>query len=217
MGQWTPEKNKTKINQSASTKVIKHMNMESAEIITNPAYQKWINAGYQQFALEGLDGILVERIARILNLNKSGFYYYFGDRDFYLEQLLKFHLTQCKGVALEMRMMTRFDPDFFTTIMKHKFSVMVQMQLLRFRHHDGCNACYIQVNQLLDKEIIPEWSIFIGLQNNPSLALQFFSLTRDLFYSRITPGNITHDFIRNLIYEVKEVSQNLRKKNGARL
>ena len=84
------------------------MNMESEALITNLAYQKWINAGYQQFALEGLDGILVERMARILNLNKSGFYYYFGDRDFYLEQLLKFHLTQGEGVAVEMRMMTRF-------------------------------------------------------------------------------------------------------------
>lgn len=196
-----------------STNGLKNMNMESEAVITNQAYQKWINAGYQQFSEEGLDGILVERIAKILNLNKSGFYYYFGDRDFYLEQLLKFHLTQCEGMALEMRMMTRFDPDFFTTIMNHKLSVMVQMQLLRFRHHDRCNAYYVQVNQLLDKEIIPEWSTFIGIQNDPALALQFFRLTRDLFYSRITPGNINHDFIRNLIYEVKEVAQSLLEKD----
>ena len=187
--------------------------MESEAVITNQAYQKWINAGYQLFALEGLDGILVERMARFLNLNKSGFYYYFGDRDFYLEQLLKFHLTQGVGVALEMQTMARFDPDFFTTIMKHKLFVMVQMQLLRFRHHDGCNSCYAQVNHLLDKEILPEWSTFIGIQNEPSLASQFFSLTRDLLYSRLTPQKITYDFIRNLIYEVKEVAQSLREKD----
>lgn len=187
--------------------------MESETVITNQACQKWIDAGYQQFALEGPDGILVERMARILSLNKSGFYYYFGDRDFYLDQLLKFHLSQCEELALEMRMMTRFDPDFFNTIMKHKESVMVQMQLLRYRHHDRCKDYYVQVNQLVDKEIIPQWSAFIGIQNDPALALQFFKLTRDLFYSRITPGNITHDFIRILIYEVKEVAQNLLEKD----
>lgn len=191
---------------------IKNINMESEALITNLAYQKWINAGYQQFAQEGLDGILVERMARILNLNKSGFYYYFGDRDFYLEQLLKFHLTQCERVALEMRMMTRFDPDFFTAIMKHRTFAMVQMQLLRFRHNNDCHDCYIEVNQLLDKEIMPEWSAFIGIQKETALATQFFSLTRDLLYSRITPGNITYDFIRDLIYEVKAVVQSLREK-----
>lgn len=184
--------------------------MESEIMITNQAYQKWINAGYQQFALEGLDGILVEKIARKLNLNKSGFYYYFGDRDFFLEQLLKFHLMQCETVALEMRKMTRFDPDFFSTIIKHSSSVLVQMQLLRFRHHDLCYEYYNQVNRLMDKEIIPVWSAFIGIQNDPALSSQFFSLTRDLFYSRITPGNISHDFIRNLIYEVRQVAQSIR-------
>ena len=187
--------------------------METEAAITNLAYQKWINTGYEQFAMEGMDGILVERIARILNLNKSGFYYYFGDRDFYLEQLFKFHLAQCEGVALEMRRMTRFDPDFFAIITKHKLVVMVQMQLLRFRHHVSCNAYYIQANHLLDKEILPEWSDFIGLQQEPTLALQFFIITRDLLYTRITPGNITHDYIRNLIYEVKEVAQSLRQKD----
>jgi AcrR family transcriptional regulator len=193
------------------------MNLESEAVIINQAYEKWIHAGYQLFALEGLDGILVERMARILNLNKSGFYYYFGDRDIYFEQLLKFHLKQCEEVALEMRMMARFDPDFFTSIMKQKLFVMVQMQLLRFRHHDGCHACYAQVNQLLDKEILPEWSAFIGLQYEPSLATKFFRLTRDLLYSRITPGNINYDFIRDLIYEVKEVAQTLREKDITRM
>lgn len=190
-----------------------HMNMESETVITNQAYQKWIDAGYQLFTQEGLEGILVERMARILNLNKSGFYYYFGDRDFYLDQLLKFHLTQCEGVASGMSKMSQFDPDFFHVIINHKSAIMVQMQLQRFRHHELCNTYYNLVNQLVDREIVPVWSSFMGIHNDPVLALQFFRLTRDLFYSRITPGNITHDFIRNLIYEVKEVAQSLLEKD----
>jgi AcrR family transcriptional regulator len=43
----------------------------------------WTEVGYALFAEEGLDGIQVERLARILKLNKSGFYHYFRDLDGY--------------------------------------------------------------------------------------------------------------------------------------
>jgi len=188
------------------------MTIEPGVVTTNDAYQKWIDAGYQQFAQNGLEGIQVEKLARVLKLNKSGFYYYFGHREHYLRQLLKFHLELFETVAIEMRSMTQFDPDFFTTMMKHKLSVMVQMQLLRYRHHESCNAYYVHVNNLVDKEILPEWSRFIGIPHDAKLALQFFGYTRDLIYSRITLENITHEFLKNLIYEVKEVAQSLLMK-----
>ena len=38
--------------------------------------QKWIEAGYERFAHEGPHGIQVERLARIIGVNKSGFYHY---------------------------------------------------------------------------------------------------------------------------------------------
>jgi AcrR family transcriptional regulator len=43
----------------------------------------WIKAGYKLLGTEGMDGIKVERLARILDLNKSGFYHYFGTMEFY--------------------------------------------------------------------------------------------------------------------------------------
>ncbi len=191
------------------------MTIEPVLLATNYSYQKWIEAGYHQFSLEGLEGIQVERIARMLKLNKSGFYHYFGDREYYLKQILKFHHRQFESVVTEMREMAQFDPDFFRLMMQHKLSVMVQMQLLRYRHHDLCNTYYIQVNNLMDKEILPEWSTFIGIPNDAKLALQLFGYTRDLIYSRITPENMNHEFIRNLFYEVKQVAQSLLEKSYA--
>ena len=46
--------------------------------------QRWMNEGYDLFAREGPEGIQVERLARVLGLNKSGFYHHFGDRNTYL-------------------------------------------------------------------------------------------------------------------------------------
>lgn len=51
----------------------------------------WTEGGYKIFANEGTEGIQVERLARILNLNNSGFYHYFGDLKSFIDELLKLH------------------------------------------------------------------------------------------------------------------------------
>jgi len=37
--------------------------------------EKWIEAGYELFAREGLKEVRIERLARDLDLNKSSFYH----------------------------------------------------------------------------------------------------------------------------------------------
>ena len=55
----------------------------------------WTEVGYDLFAHEGLDGIQVERLARILQLNKSGFYHYFGDLEGFCMELFALHKKSC--------------------------------------------------------------------------------------------------------------------------
>jgi len=189
------------------------MVIQQALPITNPAYQIWIKTGYQQFALEGMEGLQVERLARILHRNKSGFYYYFGKRENYLEQILKFHLAQCEAMAIDLKRMTSFDPDFFNLMAMHKESVTVQTQLLRYRHFPFCLAYYEFSNTIMEKEIIPHWSAFIGIPSDPLLAHQLFGYTREMIYSRITPGSgANHELIKSLIYDVREMLQRLLEK-----
>ena len=51
----------------------------------------WTEEGYCLFAKEGLHGIQVERLARILGLNKSEFYHYFGDIEGFCYALVLLH------------------------------------------------------------------------------------------------------------------------------
>ena len=39
--------------------------------------QDWINLGYKLFSEKGIAGIVVEKMASILNVNKSSFYWHF--------------------------------------------------------------------------------------------------------------------------------------------
>jgi AcrR family transcriptional regulator len=54
----------------------------------------WLDTGYELFAREGLEGIQIERLARIVGLNKSGFYHYFGNLEIYRHELVKSHVQK---------------------------------------------------------------------------------------------------------------------------
>ena len=91
----------------------------------------WTEVGYNLFAEEGLDGIQVERLARILQLNKSGFYHYFGDLDGYCEELIKVHKRKTDLYLEDVATVKSIDPDFLMLLVKYKVPVMFQLQLLR--------------------------------------------------------------------------------------
>ena len=62
----------------------------------------WLEVGYSLFAAEGPDGIQIERMARILQLNKSGFYHYFGDLEGYHHELLRLHRLKTESYFKEI-------------------------------------------------------------------------------------------------------------------
>ena len=52
--------------------------------------EDWINLGYRIFSEQGASGIVVEKMARILNVNKSSFYWHFKTRKVFIENLILF-------------------------------------------------------------------------------------------------------------------------------
>lgn len=163
----------------------------------------WIETGYELFAAEGLEGIQVERLARVTTLNKSGYYHYFGDRESFLEHLMKYHLIQAHAIANDLRLIKNFDPDFIEILLKHSLQVIAHMQLVRNRHDKLLNEVFKQANGFVDLALLPSWAEFIGTPNNHEFALKYFEQVRDMFYSRITFKTMNHDFLKSLIYEAK--------------
>ena len=168
-------------------------------------YDLWIEKGYEIFAEDGVDGLQVERLARILQLNKSGFYHYFGDRDSFIDELLKFHGVCANLITEDYKRIKDFDPGFIDITLKFRFSILFHMQLVRYRHIEKFNNFYQHINKDVDKEIVRTFSKFVGLEENPELAQKFFTQARDMFYSRITQENMNEEFLRSLIYEVRDL------------
>ena len=73
--------------------------------------EDWINLGYRLFAEQGASGINVEKMAKMLKVNKSSFYWYFKTKKEFIRQLIMFwkdketdriiNLTKDKKAGLE--------------------------------------------------------------------------------------------------------------------
>ena len=50
--------------------------------------EDWINLGYRLFAEQGVSGINVEKMAKILKVNKSSFYWHFKTKKVFIQQLI---------------------------------------------------------------------------------------------------------------------------------
>lgn len=52
--------------------------------------EDWINLGYKIFADQGVSGIVVEKMAKVLKVNKSSFYWHFKTKKEFIRQLVEF-------------------------------------------------------------------------------------------------------------------------------
>jgi len=73
--------------------------------------EDWINLGYRFFTEHGVSGIIVEKMAKTLKVNKSSFYWHFKTKNDFINELIQYwidqeteriiHTTSSKKASLE--------------------------------------------------------------------------------------------------------------------
>jgi AcrR family transcriptional regulator len=167
----------------------------------------WIEAGYNQFAAEGLEGIKVERLARNTGLNKSGYYHYFGDRESFLEKLMAHHRQIAVQMAGDLGKVQQFDPQFIDVLIQYGTPVLAHHQLVRNRHNEVLLSTYNKVNDIIDPIVSQSFSDFIGFKDNLEFSKRYYNQVRDTFYTQITPDRMNYPFLRDFMYEARNIIQ----------
>lgn len=147
---------------------------------------KWLEAGYRLLAFEGPKAIHVERLARELNLNKSGFYHHFGSRDVYLSLLMKYHIEQNDKFNQDIEKAKNYDPEFLKIAIRYKTEIMVQIQLRKHSDIPLFRDTFRNVYKKNEKYIIPLWADFIKIPDNYPIAEELYDIYRDVAFMRIT-------------------------------
>ena len=176
----------------------------------------WTEQGYSIFAEEGLDGIQVERLARILQLNKSSFYHYFGDIEVFTTELFRLHEQKADVFYDEIKHIKTIDPEYFQKVVEHKVTMMFQVQL----YHTKSKPAYYNLAEMIDEKEGPilqhVWNEYLGFGDNADLAVRYFVIVRDMAYRRISLQNMTCEFLRKIFTEAKAVmSQSADRKHVA--
>jgi AcrR family transcriptional regulator len=171
----------------------------------------WIEEGYSLFAEEGLKGIQVERLARILGLNKSGFYHYFGDLDGYCEELIQLHKQKADLYLQDVADVKSIDPEYLHVVVKHKTPVMFHIHLLRIQK----NPSFYKTARMIDILLREQWRDYLGIHEHPDLAIRYFNIVRDMFYARMSHQNMNYPFLHKLMTEARVVMQQLTDSKSA--
>jgi AcrR family transcriptional regulator len=172
--------------------------------------EAWLEVGYNLFAEEGVSGIQIERLARILQLNKSGFYHYFGDLEGYYLELVEHHHQKVHYFIHDVNMASKLDPDYLALLICHSSTVMFQVQLTRNKQnpfYEASEIVDIKVNQAVKRL----WSDFLGVDISTDVGMRYYYLVRDKFYTRISFLNLNYEYLHNLVTEAKVVVSQLRQ------
>lgn len=147
----------------------------------------------------------MERLARILTLNKSGFYHYFGDLENFAEQLVNYHYRMFDPFLRDVSACKNIDPEYINCLIKHKTTVMVQIHLVRNKTNRLYYGAHQKGDERVGHAVLPIWSRHVDLHNNLNLAFQYHSIVRDMLYSRVNLENFNYDYLRTLSDESREL------------
>ena len=168
----------------------------------------WLKAGYDLLGAEGMEGVKIERIARSLGLNKSGFYYYFKTMEGYLTCLVQYHVHMAGEVAAEILRCQRIDPDLLRLIVRRKSFFLVESQLLvksRFVHIKYGDD---EAGKIITSELLNFWKRSNN-ELNTDVAVAYLNIIRHFIYARIDAENITYEFLHDLAVETKKAFEKI--------
>jgi len=177
--------------------------------------RRWVETGFELFAHEGHEGIQVERLARILDLNKSGFYHYFGTMDDYFKVLMRHLHAQVDSIVEETKAAEEFDPGFLNVMTKNNITFMAITQLVSNRNVPLFKATFREVTHKIDQALLPLWAGHMDVKGDSQLALRYFEMIRDMFLARITFDTLNYEYLHNMATEAKTIILELTK-NGKR-
>jgi len=163
----------------------------------------WTEEGYELFAAEGLDGIQVERLSRILQLNKSSFYHYFVDMEGFCHELIQLHRKKIDLLLLDVLEIKKLDPDYLLLLVRYTSTVMFQVQLTRNKDQYSFYDASTEIDLRVSHGVRHLWVDYLGSNANSEHVMRYYDFVRDMFYTRVSFRNFNFQFLYNLITDAK--------------
>ncbi len=165
---------------------------------------KWIKAGTKLFAEQGINGLKVELIAKVVGTSKSSFYHYFADMEIFVDKMLEHHLDQYKIISIKESQCKILNPEIYKILIEHKTDLLFNRQLRIHRYDTRFANCLEKTNSIAGPVFMQVWKNDLNFALPPNLLQKLFSIVRESFYLQIDKDVLNEEWLPGYFSTVKD-------------
>jgi len=154
----------------------------------NDTYNKWISEGYKYFAQVGPLNFSVKKLSGIAKLSRTSFNYYFDNKDFFFDRLIKHHLLVVAKFGEEaIKNKENTLKGISETMEKHKTGMLFHIQLSNNRNIEKFHDAFYQGHKANLCSGILDWFIkYFNLKTSRENEKRIFLLFIDILNTRFS-------------------------------
>ena len=166
--------------------------------------QKWIEKGYEHFALYGPENLSINKISKEIGSPRASFYHYFGDIDVFIEELFDLHwqinLQFFAVGALECK---KYLPDVYILLEQYPVPLQFSKQLFLNRNKPDYNFLFMKTYNASAKAFILKlFSEQYGLKHKNEDTYNLWLTFGESWYSRLDTNDLSAANMQQLAEEV---------------
>lgn len=171
----------------------------------------WIIKGYETFALFGENGLVIEQLAKDVEVSKSSFYHYFADIEIFVENLLSHHLEKSKVMAEKEKLAKTINPELINILIEHKTDLLFNRQLRINADKLKYKNTLLKSNYIIGKDFINLWLTDTKINLTVVQAEGLFELALENFFLQINPENIKKNWLESYFENLKRITLSFGK------
>ena len=166
--------------------------------------QKWIEKGYEHFALYGPETLSINKISKEIGTSRASFYHHFGDIDVFIEELLDMHwqINQ-QFCSIGSRECKKLFPDLYLLLEQYPVPLKFSRQLFINRNNPAYNYLFIKTyNASARAFILKLFSEQFDLHHIDEATYNLWLTVGESWYSRLDPNNLSAVKMQQLAEEI---------------
>ena len=168
--------------------------------------QKWIEKGYEHFALYGPENISINAISKEIGSPRASFYHHFSDLEVFINLLLEKHLEAIKSFVQEGKEYCNcLLPDFYQLLEKYPLGLKFHRKIFMNRHIPIFGYMFTKIESKTSKELIldlfvKEYKLSLKHEDVSKI---WFTITES-WYSRLNPEQLQAKEMQRIAEEVMD-------------
>lgn len=168
--------------------------------------ERWIEVGYEIFAISGENSLKIELLAKKIGISKSSFYHHFAEMEIFIENLLSYHLKQSEIIAKKENNAKNINPELINILVEHKIDLLFNRQLRFNQHNELYRNTLLKSNQIIGNEFVNIWAKDLNLKLNLRQLEGLFELALENFFLQINTENLNHQWLSTYFDYLKKIA-----------